>query len=77
MAPTSLTKDLKRKRGEEEEEVVAKAPYKQRVLVLSSRGITQRQRHLMNDLAALLPHSKKGQPCRYEPWGEGRADATT
>lgn len=44
---------------------------KQKVLMLSSRGIThryrslekhfwlQRQRHLMNDLAALLPHSKK------------------
>jgi ribosome biogenesis protein BRX1 len=43
---------------------------RQRVLLLSSRGIThrylppmfwltRRQRHLMNDLAALLPHSKK------------------
>jgi len=42
---------------------------KQRVLMLSSRGVTHRyfpstwsnysQRHLMNDLAALLPHSKK------------------
>jgi len=27
--------------------------------MLSSRGVTHRQRHLMNDLAALLPHSKK------------------
>jgi ribosome biogenesis protein BRX1 len=60
MAPISVTKDLKRKRGEIVEEEVKKAPYKQRVLVLSSRGITQRQRHLMNDLASLLPHSKKG-----------------
>jgi ribosome biogenesis protein BRX1 len=32
---------------------------KQRVLILSSRGITHRQRHLMNDLAAMLPHGKK------------------
>lgn len=32
---------------------------KQKVLLLSSRGISYRQRHLMNDLAALLPHSKK------------------
>ncbi|KIM48767.1 hypothetical protein M413DRAFT_437944, partial [Hebeloma cylindrosporum] len=32
---------------------------KQRVLLLSSRGITHRMRHLMNDLEALLPHVKK------------------
>lgn len=61
MAPTSLTKDLKRKRdGEDGVVVPSLPPYKQRVLVLSSRGITQRQRHLMNDLTGLLPHSKKG-----------------
>jgi len=34
---------------------------KQRVLLLSSRGVTHRMRHLMNDLEALLPHVKKGQ----------------
>ena len=33
---------------------------KQRVLLLSSRGVTHRMRHLMNDLEALLPHVKKG-----------------
>ncbi|CAG8619173.1 13361_t:CDS:2 [Funneliformis caledonium] len=32
---------------------------KQRVLVLSSRGINYRQRHLLNDLEALFPHFKK------------------
>ncbi|KAL8709827.1 MAG: hypothetical protein Q9220_005443 [cf. Caloplaca sp. 1 TL-2023] len=32
---------------------------KQRVLILSSRGVTYRQRHLLNDLYALLPHSRK------------------
>lgn len=32
---------------------------KQRVLVLSSRGVTFRHRHLLNDLVALLPHSRK------------------
>jgi ribosome biogenesis protein BRX1 len=32
---------------------------KQRVLMLSSRGVTYRMRHLMNDLEALLPHVKK------------------
>ncbi|KAL8922017.1 MAG: hypothetical protein Q9208_005472 [Pyrenodesmia sp. 3 TL-2023] len=32
---------------------------RQRVLILSSRGITYRHRHLLNDLYALLPHSRK------------------
>ena len=32
---------------------------KQRVLLISSRGITFRFRHLLNDLHALFPHSKK------------------
>lgn len=32
---------------------------KEKVLILSSRGITFRFRHLMEDLIALLPHSKK------------------
>ncbi len=33
---------------------------KQRVLLLCSRGVTHRMRHLMNDLEILLPHVKKG-----------------
>ncbi len=32
---------------------------KQRLLVLSSRGVTARYRHLLEDLRSLLPHSKK------------------
>ncbi|KAI4240683.1 MAG: hypothetical protein LQ352_007581 [Teloschistes flavicans] len=32
---------------------------KQRVLILSSRGVTYRHRHLLNDLYAFLPHSRK------------------
>ncbi|GFH07576.1 brix domain-containing protein [Haematococcus lacustris] len=32
---------------------------KEKVLVLSTRGITFRYRHLMTDLIALIPHSKK------------------
>ena len=32
---------------------------KQRTLILSTRGITYRDRHLMSDLLDLLPHSKK------------------
>ncbi|KAI9203418.1 Brix domain-containing protein [Polychytrium aggregatum] len=35
------------------------AKIRQRVLILSSRGITHRFRHLMNDLNVLMPHSKK------------------
>ncbi|KAI0256874.1 ribosome biogenesis protein BRX1 [Lactifluus subvellereus] len=38
---------------------IKKRKNKQRVLLLSSRGITHRMRHLMNDLEALLPHVKK------------------
>jgi ribosome biogenesis protein BRX1 len=44
-------------------EVEVSAPKKknkQRVLLLSSRGINHRMRHFMNDLEALLPHVKKG-----------------
>ncbi|KAJ3382008.1 hypothetical protein HDU84_004701 [Entophlyctis sp. JEL0112] len=33
---------------------------RQRVLLLSSRGILHRYRHLLNDVHSLLPHSKKG-----------------
>ncbi|KAI0016226.1 Brix-domain-containing protein [Xylariomycetidae sp. FL0641] len=32
---------------------------KQRVLIIPSRGITHRHRHLLNDLAAMLPHARK------------------
>lgn len=36
-------------------------PRKDKVLMLSSRGVTQRMRHLMRDLEALLPHVKRGE----------------
>ena len=66
MAPREITtKQLKRKRddGEDAGEPAAKSTptYKQRVLVLGSRGITERHRHLMSDLFAMLPHAKKGR----------------
>jgi ribosome biogenesis protein BRX1 len=48
--------------GEHEARRVTKKN-KQRVLLLSSRGITHRMRHLMSDLEALLPHVKKGAKC--------------
>jgi ribosome biogenesis protein BRX1 len=48
--------------GEDDVQATAikKRKNKQRVLMLSSRGITHRMRHLMNDLEVLLPHVKKG-----------------
>lgn len=62
-----MTSILKRKRksdamdvDEGKPEDSSKKKNKQRVLLLSSRGITHRMRHLMNDLEALLPHVKKG-----------------
>lgn len=48
-----------------DEEVSSKPthkPRKDKNLLISSRGVTQRMRHLMNDLEALLPHTKKGEP---------------
>lgn len=51
----------KGKRKAEEEPVSTATPKnKQRVLILPSRGVTMRMRHLVNDIEALLPHSKKG-----------------
>lgn len=56
-------KSKKRSADDVEEETAVAVngfkPIKQKVLILSSRGITARQRFLMNDLTALLPHSKK------------------
>ena len=51
-----------KKRGAEEAEDDSQKirRNKQRVLVLPSRGVTTRMRHLVNDLEALLPHAKKG-----------------
>jgi len=46
---------------DEDQPVTKKLKNKQRVLLLSSRGINHRMRHLMNDLAVLLPHVKKGK----------------
>ncbi|KAK2612831.1 Ribosome biogenesis protein brx1 [Conoideocrella luteorostrata] len=32
---------------------------KQRVLILSSRGVTYRHRHLLNDISSMLPHGRR------------------
>lgn len=37
----------------------AKHINRQRVLVISSRGVTYRHRHLINDLTQLMPHARK------------------
>lgn len=60
----------KRKLKEAENKVVAKKlkdePYapviqtnKQRTMVFSNRGVSPSQKHLMNDVRVLLPHSKR------------------
>ena len=41
--------------------VAAAQKRKDKVLMISSRGITGRMRHLMLDLETLLPHLKKGE----------------
>ena len=66
----SLLKEQKKAKGkrkadamdvdQEDAPVLKKPRNKQRVLMLSSRGINHRMRHLMNDLETLLPHVKKG-----------------
>ena len=43
----------------EKKHTVVRYTNKQRVLVFSSRGITTRYRHFMQDLRTLLPHHKK------------------
>jgi ribosome biogenesis protein BRX1 len=72
MAPEEVTVVEKRKgkrkvdqlntdeEGDRPNRNLKKKRNKQRVLLLSSRGITHRMRHLMNDLETLLPHVKKG-----------------
>ncbi|OMH86088.1 Ribosome biogenesis protein BRX1 [Zancudomyces culisetae] len=55
----SIYKRATRDETELEAEENASNTTHQKVLILSSRGITQRYRHLLSDLSALLPHSKK------------------
>jgi ribosome biogenesis protein BRX1 len=48
---------------------------KQRCLVLCSRGVTARYRHLLEDLRVLLPHHKKES--KLDPGSDGAAKAVT
>ncbi|KIO20552.1 hypothetical protein M407DRAFT_81436 [Tulasnella calospora MUT 4182] len=52
-------KPTKQSRLNGKEEAQPMKRNKQRVLMLSSRGVTSRMRHLMKDLECLLPHTKK------------------
>jgi len=59
-AASSASSEPKSKlQRKEESRDVSRYVNKQRTLVLSSRGITHRDRHLLSDLRDLLPHSKK------------------
>lgn len=71
-ATTDISRDKgkgkSRANGNDAVEKPTTKPRKDKVLLISSRGVTQRMRHLMNDLEALLPHTKKGMsfsPCRH------------
>jgi ribosome biogenesis protein BRX1 len=46
---------------------------KQRCLVLCSRGVTARYRHVLEDLRTLMPHHKKESKLDPGPEGAGRA----
>ncbi|GAB7346497.1 hypothetical protein MBLNU457_5185t1 [Dothideomycetes sp. NU457] len=56
----SVYKSLSKSSGKSKDATASDGPKnRQRVLILSSRGVTQRHRHLLNDLYSLLPHSRK------------------
>lgn len=59
-ATEKLSKGKKRA-AEDEASTVVEKKRKDKVLLLSSRGVTQRMRHLLMDLETLLPHTKKGE----------------
>ena len=62
-ASNEIRKEAKGKgKGKAEDAEVAPVKMrKDKVLMLCSRGVTQRHRHLMRDLEVLLPHTKKGK----------------
>ncbi|KAL1642114.1 Ribosome biogenesis protein brx1 [Diplodia intermedia] len=54
----AVYKSIAKAQGQDEEAGV-KQKIRNKVLILSSRGVTYRHRHLMNDLHSLIPHSRK------------------
>ncbi|KAA6412815.1 MAG: ribosome biogenesis BRX1 [Lasallia pustulata] len=55
----AVYKSLSKTNGSTEAPTSGVKKNKQRVLILTSRGVTYRHRHLLNDLYSLLPHSRK------------------
>lgn len=58
----TLEQPQKKPKEEQQEPEIKKDPWyvnKQRTLVFSTRGVTNRARHFLKDLRDLLPHSKK------------------
>ena len=55
----ALTKAPSKKSQQPASSTAAAKDPRQRLLILTSRGVTHRHRHLLNDLAALLPHARK------------------
>ncbi|PSR93704.1 Brix domain-domain-containing protein [Coniella lustricola] len=57
----TVYKSLNKATASKDDETTKNGPRKnkQRVLVLSSRGVTYRHRHLLNDLATMMPHGRK------------------
>ncbi|OLL24527.1 Ribosome biogenesis protein brx1 [Neolecta irregularis DAH-3] len=56
--------NLQKRRSPEPEDSPPSFPTKEKTLLLSSRGITYRHRHLLNDFHSLLPNSKKD--CKFD-----------
>ena len=55
----TLTGDRSQKNSQGSSEEGPKFKNRQRVLLLTSRGVTQRHRHLVSDLFAMMPHARK------------------
>jgi len=56
--------NLQKRRSPELEDSQVSLPVKEKTLLLSSRGITYRHRHLLNDFHNLLPNTKKD--CKFD-----------
>ncbi|KAK4548523.1 hypothetical protein LTR36_009433 [Oleoguttula mirabilis] len=55
----SMSKQKATGRRQDEAEAESRPKNRQKLLLVSSRGVTFRQRHLLGDLNSLLPHSRK------------------
>lgn len=56
---SSVYKALSKEKGKENAQEPQTYKNKQRVLLISSRGVNARHRHLINDLAGMMPHARK------------------